>query len=68
MFTMVSIKKIDLVVLEYLFDFLRFYIGATLAELIAILFFIVKQIFDKSIVELFKNFDRISIKNKGQDK
>lgn len=44
--------------IKYVFDFLKFYITSILAELIAILFFIVKQVFDKSIVELFKNFDK----------
>lgn len=50
--------KIEQAVLEDMFSFLKFYITSILAELIAILFFIVKQVFDSSIVELFKNFDR----------
>lgn len=41
-----------------IFDFLKFYITTIIAELIAILFFIVKNVFDKSIVDLFKNFDK----------
>lgn len=45
-------------IIKYMFDFLKFYITTIVAELIAILFFIVKQVFDKSIVELFKNFDK----------
>lgn len=35
-----------------LFGFLQFYITATITELIAMLFFIVRFVFDKSIVEL----------------
>lgn len=38
-------------------DFIQFYITSIIAELIAILFFIVKDVFDKSIFELFRNFD-----------
>lgn len=41
-----------------IFSFSRFYITSIVAELIAILFFIVKSVFDKSIVDLFKNFDK----------
>ncbi len=41
-----------------IFDFLKFYITTIIAELIAILFFIVRSVFDKSIVDLFKNFDK----------
>lgn len=54
--------KTDSEMLKYMFDFLKFYITSILAELIAILFFIVKQVFDKSIFELFKNFDK-NVKN-----
>ncbi len=43
-------------------DFIQFYITSIIAELIAILFFIVKNVFDTSIVDLFKNFD-----SKGKD-
>ena len=38
--------------------FVEFYITTVVAELIAILFFIVKSVFDKSIVELIKDFDK----------
>lgn len=38
--------------------FAEFYITSVVAELIAILFFIVKSVFDKSIVELIKDFDK----------
>lgn len=38
--------------------FVEFYITSVVAELIAILFFIVKNVFDKSIVELIKDFDK----------
>lgn len=54
--------NIDSETIKYMFDFLKFYITSILAELVAILFFIVKQVFDKSIFELFKNFDK-NLKN-----
>ncbi len=38
-------------------SFIKFYITSIIVELISILFFIVKNVFDTSIVELFKNFD-----------
>ncbi len=50
--------------ITHIFDFLKFYITTIIAELIAILFFIVKNVFDKSIVDLFKNFDKDRIKQK----
>lgn len=53
-----SILSINNDVLNSMFSFMKFYISSILAELVAILFFIVKQVFDKSIVELFKNFDK----------
>lgn len=37
--------------------FIEFYITSIIVELISILFFIVKNVFDKSIFDLFKNFD-----------
>ena len=45
-------------IISEIFSFLRFYITTIVAELIAILFFIVKNVFDKSIVDLFRNFDK----------
>lgn len=45
-------------IIAQIFDFLKFYITTIVAELIAILFFIVKNVFDKSIFDLFKNFDK----------
>lgn len=45
-------------VIIHIFNFLKFYITTIVAELIAILFFIVKNVFDKSITDLFKNFDK----------
>ena len=43
--------------IKQIIGFMEFYITSIVAELIAILFFIVKNVFDKSIVDLFKNFD-----------
>lgn len=55
-------------VITQIFDFLKFYITSIVAELIAILFFIVKNVFDKSIVDLFKNFDKKNIEEILNDK
>lgn len=46
-------------------SFIKFYITSIIVELIAILFFIVKNVFDTSITDLFKNFDSDS-KNKKE--
>lgn len=43
--------------------FVKFYITSIIVELISILFFIVKNVFDTSIVDLFRNFDK-NIKDK----
>lgn len=45
-------------------SFIKFYITSIIAELIAILFFIVKNVFDTSIADLFKNFDSDSKEKK----
>uniref|UniRef100_UPI00405633CD hypothetical protein n=1 Tax=Acetatifactor sp. TaxID=1872090 RepID=UPI00405633CD len=39
-------------------SFIKFYITSVIVELIAILFFIVKNVFDTSITDLFSNFDK----------
>lgn len=39
-------------------SFVKFYITSIIVELLSILFFIVKNVFDKSIVDLIKNFDK----------
>lgn len=45
-------------IVEKIIGFMKFYITTIVGELIAILFFIVKNVFDKSIVDLIKNFDK----------
>ena len=45
-------------IVEKIITFMKFYITTIVGELIAILFFIVKNVFDTSIVELIKNFDK----------
>lgn len=45
-------KPIDKDFAMQVFDFLKYYITAVIAEFIAMLFFIVKFVFDKSIVDL----------------
>ena len=44
--------------------FVEFYITSVVVELLGILFFIVQNVFDKSIVDLIKNFDK---KNKNSE-
>ena len=50
--------KIEASTISTIIKFIQFYITSIVVELISILFFIVKSVFDKSIVELFSNFDR----------
>lgn len=47
-------KNIDSKQMQIVFEFLKYYIGAIIVEFIAMLFFIVKYVFDKSIVDLTK--------------
>lgn len=47
-------KTIEKEQIQTLFSFLKYYIGAIIVEFIAMLFFIVKYVFDKSIVDLTK--------------
>lgn len=42
--------------LEQIFSFLKTYIITIIAEFIAMIFFIVKYVFDKSIVDLIREF------------
>lgn len=47
----------DKIAVEVL-SFVKFYITSIIVELISILFFIVKNVFNTSIADLFKNFDK----------
>lgn len=61
----VSISKflnLSEMIITEMFSFFKYYITTIVAELIAILFFIIKQVFDTSIADLFKNFDKNSSK------
>lgn len=52
-------KNITIEQLEHLLSFLKYFITAIVAEFIAMLFFIVKFVFDKSIVDLITQlFDK----------
>lgn len=42
--------------INIIFDFLKYYITAVIGEFIAMLFFIVKYVFDKSIVDLISHY------------
>lgn len=44
-------------IVSKIIGFIEFYITSIVVELLSILFFIVKNVFDKSIVDLIKNFD-----------
>lgn len=44
--------------------FVEFYISSIVVELVSILFFIVKNVFDTSIADLIKNFDKRTRKKK----
>ena len=48
-------------------SFMKFYITSIIVELISILFFIVKNVFDTSIIDLFKNFDKNKEKRETPD-
>ena len=48
-------------------SFMKFYITSIIVELISILFFIVKNVFDTSIIDLFKNFDKYKEKRETPD-
>lgn len=48
---------LDSVLIKSIIRFVEFYITSIVVELISILFFIVRSVFDKSIVSLFSNFD-----------
>ena len=52
-----QINLSDKLITEIL-SFVKFYVTSIIVELIPILFFIVKNVFDISIVDLFKNFDK----------
>ena len=52
------LKDIEPEIIPPLLSFLKYYITAIIAELLAMLFFIVKFVFDKSIVDLVKEMVR----------
>lgn len=60
--------KLSDAIIGRIIDFIQFYITSIIAELIAILFFIVKNVFDKSIVDLFSNFDSKGKEEKQTEK
>ncbi len=64
------IHKIDNAICKDLFDFLKYYISATIVELLGMLYFIVKQVFGNNVAKMFetnqKNYDRQNKKKKKQ--
>lgn len=50
--------------IQHIFKFVEYYVTSIVVELLSILFFIVKNVFDTSIVDLIKNFDKRNRKNK----
>lgn len=61
-----SFLSLDTQVINAIIKFIKFYITSIVVELISILFFIVQNVFDKSIVDLFSNFDNSKKNRKGQ--
>lgn len=55
-------------VIKIIVKFIEFYITSIVVELISILFFIVRNVFDKSIVDLFRNFDNTKKKKRKKKK
>lgn len=53
--------------IDSIIKFIEFYITSIVVELISILFFIVKNVFDKSIVDLIKNFDKQDKNKKSEE-
>ena len=60
--TFSSYLKISEALAMEIMSFIKFYITSIIVELISILFFVVKNVFDTSIVDMFKNFDNKSDK------
>jgi len=53
-----SFFKISESIIQNTFKFVEFYVTSIVVELLSILFFIVKNVFDTSIVDLMKDFDK----------
>ena len=51
-----KLRSLDSEALSIFCDFMKYYISAVIVEFIAMLFFIVKYVFDKSITELVKEY------------
>lgn len=60
--------NISEVIVKDIIKFVEFYITSIVVELLSILFFIVKNVFDKSIVDLIRNFDKHENKGKSHKK
>lgn len=50
------VQKIDPEIATVLCDFLKYYISATIVELLAMLFFIIRSVYNKSTLEMFRIF------------
>lgn len=48
-------KNIDVKTTELILDFLKYYVSATIVELLGMLLFIIKNVFDSSLKDWFKN-------------
>lgn len=60
--------SLDAIIIKTVINFIEFYITSIVVELISILFFIVQNVFDKSIVDLFSNFDKQKKKKNRKQK
>jgi len=61
-----KLTNIDKELCKSLIGFMKFFVSATLCEFIAMLFFIVKYVFDKSIFELIKLFKSDETNKSGE--
>lgn len=49
------INKIDLTIVSELFNFLKYYITSTVVELLAMIYFIIRYVFNDSVEDMIKN-------------
>lgn len=62
--TLWFIHSINLKIVPDVFDFLKYYITATIVELLGMLYFMIRKVFDNSIVDFFKLNRRLKDKIK----
>lgn len=59
----------DATIISEIFEFLKYYITATIVELLGMLYFMIRKVFDNSIIDIFKlNRRENNKKNSKNDK